>query len=214
MMFLLRLLFRFVPFVGPLGIIIGFLPRLLHLKREKAIVTASTAAGIAADPFPVANQIEIDTHVPRLQIAFWRLATGVSAAGLVVCGAQWWFVDKWRDHYKTESADNAEKYRVASLEREKFYVAYTNSQNEIADLRIRVSDASIKRQGLIAIETKQKGVIRRKKIEAERKMAPSMPIDPADILRVESTGNAGIAGAGDLPNASGLQTGAGGSPAS
>ncbi len=201
-MFLLRL----IPFLGPLSILFGFGKRVLALKQEKI---AHAAVGQA---FPVANQIEIDNHSVRIQMAAWRLAAGLGAVGAAFCGVQWFLNDQWKDSYHAQADDSEAKYKVASAERMKYYNSYVKAETEIADLRIRVSDASIKRQGLIAIETKQKGVIRRKKIEAERKMAPSEPIDPSAILRVESVSGGGIAGAGDISDATGLQTGAGASP--
>lgn len=179
------LLLRFVPFAGPIGIILGFLPRLLHLKREKAVIAAATQAGIPTEPFPVANQIEIDNHTIRVRMAAWRLAAGVMTATTAGLGFLWYGATAKIEEV-TAQRDEKERMRALAVEeRDKHYVSYVNAEKEVQSLRARVSEDSIKRQGLIAVDVKKRTAARKGRLDVEKKL-PASSIDPAEWMRVES----------------------------
>jgi hypothetical protein len=198
---MIRFLLSFIPFAGPISVLAGFLPRLLHLKREKAVHRE------AGEAFPQPFQAEIDAHTVRTQVAGWRLAAGVMTATSLGLGFLWYGATLKNDEYKAVAENNEEARKVAMKERDTWYKSYTEQNAEIVNLRARISEESIKRQGIIVAEAKQKGITRRKKIEAERKVAASQPIDPADILRIESIAGSDFAATSGIPDAASLQTG-------
>lgn len=206
MMGLLALLLRFIPFAGPIGILCGFVPRLLHLKREKAVVIAAQNAGIATDPFPVANQIEIDNHTIRVRMAAWRLAAGVMTAGTLFCGAQWWANDGWKEDAEKAAGLAKIDAKAARHERDEITQSYVTLKTEFETLKAQQSAASKTREGLIAVRTKAKV----KRAVQDAKLPVDTPIDADSWLRIESAGGAaGGVPAGPIQPAGGLPTGAG-----
>lgn len=195
-------LLRLIPFAGPVMTLAGFLPRLLHLKHEKAVHRE------AGEPFPENYQAEIDAHTVRTQVAGWRLAAGVMTATTAGLGFLWYGATLKNDEYKAVAENHEQARKVAMQERDAWYKSYTEQNAELVNLRARISEESIKRQGIIVAETKQKAIIRRKKIEAERKVAVTEPINPADILRIESAGGSEITHTStSVPDTPSLQAG-------
>lgn len=186
---MIRFLLSFVPFAGPISVLVGFLPRLLHLKREKAVHRE------AGEVFPQPFQAEIDAHTVRTQIAGWRLAAGMMTATTVGLGFLWYGATLKNDEYKAVAENNEQARKVAMKERDVWYRSYTEQNAELVGLRARVSEESIKRQGLIAVDVKKRTVARKGRLDVEKKL-PSIGIDPLEWMRVES------AQGGDAPAAS------------
>ena len=200
---MIGLLLRFIPFVGPLSILFSFGRRVLHLKQEKI---AHQAVG---EPFPISNQAEIDNHAVRLQIAGWRLAAGIMTATTLGTGFLWYGATAKIEEV-TMQLDEKERMRALAVqERDRFYVSYTNAENELKDLRARVSEESIKRQGLIAVDVKRRTVARKGRLDVEKKL-PASGIDPFEWMRVESVAGGDVTTpAPTVPDPASVPTGAG-----
>lgn len=172
-------LLRLIPFAGPVMTLAGFLPRLLHLKHEKAVHRE------AGEPFPENYQAEIDAHTVRTQVAGWRLAAGLLAASTFGTGFLWYGATLKNDEYKAQRDEKERMRALAVQERDKHYVSYVNAEKEVQSLRARVSEDSIKRQGLIAVDVKKRTAARKGRLDVEKKL-PASSIDPAEWMRVES----------------------------
>lgn len=176
---LFALLLRFIPFVGPLGILLGFVPRLLKLKREKAIHRE------AGEPFPQNYQAEIDAHTVRTQIAGWRLAAGVMTATTLGTGFLWYGAT-----LKIQDAEHAQglaviEAKAARRERDIATLSYTNLKTDYDRLVVLNSEASKTREGLIAVKTKAKI----KRAVSDAKIIDAA-VDADSWLRIESASGA------------------------
>lgn len=205
MMGLLALLLRFIPFAGPIGILCGFVPRLLHLKREKAVIAAATQAGIPTEPFPVANQIEIDNHTIRVRMAAWRLAAGVMTASTAFCGLQWWANDGWKEEAEHKAGLALIDAKAARNERDTISQSYTTLKTDYDRLVVLNSEASKNREGLIVAKTKAKV----KRAVSDAKIVDAV-VDADSWLRIESAGGtaSGVPASAVQPTG-GLPSGAG-----
>ena len=197
---MIRFLLSFIPFAGPISVLAGFLPRLLHLKREKAVHRE------AGEAFPQPFQAESDAHTVRTQVAGWRLAAGMMTATSLGLGFLWYGAT-----LKTEDAEQAMglaqiEAKAARKERDLASQSYTQIKTDYDRLVVLNSEASKNREGLIAVKTKAK--IRRAVQDA--KLPSDAAVDASSWLRIESAGGT----ASGLPtdtihDAGGMPSGAG-----
>ena len=197
---MIRFLLSFIPFAGPISVLAGFLPRLLHLKREKAVHRE------AGEAFPQPFQAESDAHTVRTQVAGWRLAAGMMTATSLGLGFLWYGAT-----LKTQDAEHAEgiaviEAKAARKERDLASQSYTQIKTDYDRLVVLNSEASKNREGLIAVKTKAK--IRRAVQDA--KLPSDAAVDASSWLRIESAGGT----ASGLPtdtihDAGGMPSGAG-----
>lgn len=176
---IIGLLFRMIPFLGPVMTLGGFLPRLLKLKREKAIHRE------AGEPFPQNYQAEIDAHTVRTQIAGWRLAAGVMTATTLGTGFLWYGAT-----LKIQDAEHAQglaviEAKAARRERDIATLSYTNLKTDYDRLVVLNSEASKTREGLIAVKTKAKI----KRAVSDAKIIDAA-VDADSWLRIESASGA------------------------
>ena len=196
---IIGLLFRMIPFLGPVMTLGGFLPRLLKLKREKAIHRE------AGEPFPQNYQAEIDAHTVRTQIAGWRLAAGIMTATTLGTGFLWYGAT-----LKIEDAEHAEGLAVieaaaARRERNLATQSYTTLKTEFETLKSQQSAASTAREGLIAVKTKAKI----KRAVSDAKIIDAA-VDADSWLRIESaSGTPGGVPASPVQPAGSVPSGAG-----
>lgn len=192
-------LLRLIPFAGPVMTLAGFLPRLLHLKHEKAVHREAGA------PFPENYQAEIDAHTVRTQVAGWRLAAGVMTATTAGLGFLWYGAT-----LKTQDAEHARglaiiEAKAARKERDIASQSYTNLKADYDRLVVLNSEASKTREGLIAVKTKAKI----KRAVSDAKIVDAA-VDASSWLRIESaSGAASGLPASAVPNAGGMPTGPG-----
>lgn len=197
---MIGLLLRFIPFAGPVATLCGFLPRLLHLKREKAVYRE------AGEPFPQNYQTEIDAHTVRTQVAGWRLGFGLMTATALGTGFLWYGAT-----LKVEDAEHAMGLaqidaKAARRERNIATQSYTQIKADYDRLVVLNSEASKNREGLIAVKTKAKV----KRAVQDAKLPSDAAIDADSWLRIESaSGTASGLPAGSLPNARSVLEGAG-----
>ena len=196
---IIGLLFRMIPFLGPVMTLGGFVPRLLKLKREKAIHRE------AGEPFPQNYQAEIDAHTVRTQIAGWRLAAGIMTATTLGTGFLWYGAT-----LKIEDAEHAEGLAVieaaaARRERNLATQSYTTLKTEFETLKSQQSAASTAREGLIAVKTKAKI----KRAVSDAKIIDAA-VDADSWLRIESaSGTPGGVPASPVQPAGSVPSGAG-----
>jgi len=172
---MIRFLLSFIPFAGPISVLAGFLPRLLHLKREKAVHRE------AGEAFPQPFQAEIDAHTVRTQVAGWRLAAGVMTATSLGLGFLWYGAT-----LKTQDAEHAEgiaviEAKAARKERDLASQSYTQIKTDYDRLVVLNSEASKNREGLIAVKTKAKI----KRAVSDAKIVDAA-VDADSWLRIES----------------------------
>lgn len=186
---LFALLLRFIPFVGPLGILLGFVPRLLKLKREKAIHRE------AGEPFPEHYQAEIDAHSIRTQMAAWRLGAGLMGATAAFLGFQAWDADSGRDKAQQLATNERLNKEAALRQRDEFVkanqdFATVNGQLDAAiktnnaNCRQAITNANVRMTNEIdkRTEKKREAINRATKPKADGAGEPSVP-DPDDLLR-------------------------------
>jgi hypothetical protein len=196
---IIGLLFRMIPFLGPVMTLGGFLPRLLKLKREKAIHRE------AGEPFPQNYQAEIDAHTVRTQIAGWRLAAGVMTATTLGTGFLWYGAT-----LKIQDAEHAQGLAVieaaaARRERDLATLSFTNLKTDYDRLVVLNSEASKTREGLIAVKTKAKI----KRAVSDAKIIDAA-VDADSWLRIESaSGTPGGVPASPVQPAGSVPSGAG-----
>lgn len=190
---------RLIPFAGPVMTLAGFLPRLLHLKHEKAVHRE------AGEPFPENYQAEIDAHTVRTQVAGWRLAAGLMTATSAGLGFLWYGAT-----LKTQDAEHAENLAVieakaARRERNIATESYTKLKTDYDRLVVLNSEASKNREGLIAVKTKAKI----KRAVSDAKIVDAA-VDADSWLRIESaSGAASSLPASAIQPAGGMPTGPG-----
>jgi len=192
-------LLRLIPFAGPLVTLAGFLPRLLHLKREKAVYRE------AGETFPQNFQAEIDAHTVRTQVAGWRLAAGIMTATTLGTGFLWYGAT-----LKVEDAEHAMGLaqidaKAARRERDLATQSYTQLKTDYDRLVVLNSEASKNREGLIVAKTKAKV----KRAVSDAKIVDAV-VDADSWLRIESAGGtAGGVPASAVPGAGGMPERAG-----
>jgi hypothetical protein len=186
---MIGLLLRMVPFLGPLMTLGGFLPRLLHLKREKAVHRE------AGEPFPQNYQAEIDAHTVRTQKAGWRLGFGIMSAAAAFFGFQAWDADNGRDKAQQLATTERLNKESAIRQRDQFVTANrdfaaANGQLQAAlstnnaNCRQAITNANVRANLEIDKRTaKKKELIKHAlKPKADGAGEPSVP-DPDDLLR-------------------------------
>ena len=197
---MIRFLLSFIPFAGPISVLAGFLPRLLHLKREKAVHRE------AGEAFPQPFQAEIDAHTVRTQVAGWRLAAGVMTATSLGLGFLWYGAT-----LKTEDAEQAMglaqiEAKAARKERDLASQSYTQIKTDYDRLVVLNSEASKNREGLIAVKTKAKI----KRAVQDAKLPSDAAVDASSWLRIESaSGTPSGLPTDTIHDAGGMPSGAG-----
>jgi hypothetical protein len=176
------------------------LPRLLHLKREKAVHRE------AGEAFPQPFQAEIDAHTVRTQVAGWRLAAGVMTATSLGLGFLWYGAT-----LKTEDAEQAMglaqiEAKAARKERDLASQSYTQIKTDYDRLVVLNSEASKNREGLIAVKTKAKI----KRAVQDAKLPSDAAVDASSWLRIESaSGTPSGLPTDTIHDAGGMPSGAG-----
>lgn len=192
-------LLRLIPFAGPVVTLASFLPRLLHLKREKAVYRE------AGESFPQNYQTEIDAHTVRTQVAGWRLAAGIMTATTLGTGFLWYGAT-----LKIEDAEHAMGLaqidaKAARRERDLATQSYTELKVKYDTLVSQQGAASLAREGVVAVKTKAKI----KRAEQDAKLPVDTPVNADSWLRIESAGTAGDLPASPIQPAGGMPSGAG-----
>ena len=200
-------------FLGICAAILPLLPFLIKLFRFGGLVFRLKREKIAheavGEPFPLQYDNAIDQHTETVKRTGFKLllvGTSVVAVGMSFL----WYGATAKIEEVTMQLDEKERMRALAVqERDRFYVSYTNAENELKDLRARVSDESIKRQGLIAVDVKRRTVARKGRLDVEKKL-PASGIDPFEWMRVESVAGGDVAApAPTVPDPASVPTGAG-----
>ncbi len=192
-------LLRLIPFAGPIVTLGSFLPRLLHLKREKAVYRE------AGESFPQNYQAEIDAHTVRTQVAGWRLAAGIMTATTLGTGFLWYSAT-----LKAEDAEHAmglaqTDAKAARNERNIATQSYTQMKADYDRLVALNSEASKTREGLITVRSRAKV----KRAVQDAKIVDAV-VDADSWLRIESAGGtASGLPASPVPEPGGVPSGAG-----
>lgn len=203
---MIGLVLRLIPFLGPLMTLGGFLPRLLHLKREKAVYRG------AGESFPEQFQAEIDAHTIRTRTAGWRLGFGLMSATAAFFGFQAWDADNGRDKAQQLATNERLNKESALRQRDEFVsanrdFAQANGQLQAAlstnnaNCRQAITNANVRATLEIDKRTaKKKEAIKYATTpKADGAGEPSVP-DPDDLLRAFAQSAPGLdAAATDAP---------------
>lgn len=173
-----------------------------RLKREKI---AHQAVG---EPFPLQYDNAIDQHTETVKRTGYKLllaGTSVVAVGMSFL----WYGATAKIEEVMAQRDEKERMRALAVEeRDKHYVSYVNAQKELVNLRGRISEESIRKEGLIKADVKKRTTARKGRLDVEKKL-PATSIDPFEWMRVESAqGGDAPATPTSLPEPGGMPTGA------